>query len=385
MKPLFKYGRAVLSEERGVALVLAIASIVLFCIFFLVVIDIAYLYFVRGQLHNAADASALAGAQFIDKDRGADDQPLADAEAVKYANENFVAGERVGVTPGSDIIYGTWDWQSRTWTANATPVNAIKVVAHRSENMAEEGEFGLVFGGLLANEERPEGIASMAVSSYAIVALPEKVEAPIALCTDSTAMSSDKLPHDFYWSPYPAEANPGTYGIAWTLFDTESQATPTMELIDFFCKQPLGKCPEDPVYLNNGGVNSAARQFRCAFSNPDHDRHRKTFDTTDPTKVLTWKVLTPILETCPPGVQPAPQNILGYAWVTLSDVYADGMSPSHCACNTLFTDHPSIYSTIKLTGKSPNGVRIDSVEYPANVEVNACPNPRHLGITALVE
>lgn len=134
MKLLFKYSRASLSNEKGVALVLATISMVLFLIFFLVFIDVAYLYFVRGQLHNAADASALAGGQFIDKDKSANDQPLADAEAVKFANENFAANERVVVTPGEDITYGIWDWGARTFTTeSASPVNAIKVVAHKTE------------------------------------------------------------------------------------------------------------------------------------------------------------------------------------------------------------------------------------------------------------
>lgn len=383
MRPPLKYIRESCSDEKGIALIFVIASVVFFSVVFLIFVDVAYLYFIRGQLHNAADASVLAGAQFIDKDRGANDQPLADTEAVKYAFENLAAGEKVVVVPATDTSFGTWNWSTRVYTPDAEPVNAMKVIAGRTEDRTD-GEFGLFFGKLLESETNPDGIETLPIRSYAIAAIPEKVEAPIALCTDSTNPGVP-LPHDFYWSPYTAETDPGIYGIAWTLFDTTSQATPSMELIDFFCKQPLGKCPDDPVFLNNGGVNAAARQFRCAFYNPDHDRYHKTFDSMDNTKVLSWNVLTPVLDRCPPGDQPLPQQILGYAWVTLTDVYASGLNHSKCACQDLFTDHPSVYNKIKLTGKSPNGVEIEAINYPANVEVNACPKPRHLGISRLVE
>ncbi|NIT03842.1 pilus assembly protein TadE, partial [Candidatus Saccharibacteria bacterium] len=60
--------------------------------FFLVVaIDFAYIYVVRGQVQNAADAATMAGVVFI-SDPDDTVQTAARNEAIKFAAKNSAAG-----------------------------------------------------------------------------------------------------------------------------------------------------------------------------------------------------------------------------------------------------------------------------------------------------
>src|SRR3972149_8284164 len=85
--------------ESGVAIILLVISLVFFLIFFLIFLDVAYVYYIRGQLHNAADAAALAGAAKLKSGDCTVDQSGAGGaieEAKAFALKNFAAGGEGG-------------------------------------------------------------------------------------------------------------------------------------------------------------------------------------------------------------------------------------------------------------------------------------------------
>lgn len=382
-------------NNRGVAVILVVGVLVFFLIFFLVVgIDFAYIYLARGELQNAADSSCLAGAAkvdpLLDNNAAAYLQTDARREAWKFACENKAAGESVYLVGGlgndcnnppanlnnsnaasGDIVVGHWRESSSTPTESCATgwqeagsgffcrsnggtgllVNAVKVVARRTES-SPGGRVGLIFGGLV-------GWPLMNVSQVAVAANPAQAESPVSVCEDACTADFDPNGTLMYWAPYPSEVDPGQYGVAWTVFDENSQSTPTKELNEYLCGKIFNACNVS-VYADNGSKNSVARQMRCAFYNPLYDSLNKTCadglcDSATDT-VTSWSPIVPVFEPdgCPPGAQPSPYEIVQYARLKILEVYASGGGGTNeCACGA--------YDAPPLTGPTPNALLVNAI------------------------
>jgi Flp pilus assembly protein TadG len=192
--------------DRGIALILITASLAFFIILFLVFLGVSYIYSIRGQLQNAADAGALAGAALIEPGKGPGEQDAARQVAADFALENFAAGERVEVkfdgsdtigdrSQNNDLTVGFWDVNANPDTEDpytpaddpsfaGNPVNAVEVLARRTENR-DDGRFPLFFGDI-------HGFFNMALASRAIAFRPPTPSSPLAFCVDScTAFNAD--------------------------------------------------------------------------------------------------------------------------------------------------------------------------------------------------
>jgi Flp pilus assembly protein TadG len=132
-------------RRRGVALVwMALFLFVLLGIVGLS-LDWGKKYFNLHQLHNAADAAALAGAQFVKFDHAA-----ARRQAIAIAHENDT--DRVSVSlrdnpdndPDGDVVVGWWDKLSRTFTPRTRNPNAVQVLANRTAD-SPDGPVSLNF------------------------------------------------------------------------------------------------------------------------------------------------------------------------------------------------------------------------------------------------
>jgi Flp pilus assembly protein TadG len=135
-------------RRRGVAIVwMAIFLFVLIGIVELS-LDWAKRYFNSHQLHNAADAAALAGAQFVRFDQAA-----ARRQAITIAGQN--AADRVSVTlrdnpdnaADGDVVVGWWDKLNRTFTPTTLNPNAVRVTANRTAG-SPDGPVPLNFGAI---------------------------------------------------------------------------------------------------------------------------------------------------------------------------------------------------------------------------------------------
>lgn len=95
-----------LKSERGAAILIVAAALVALLGFGALVIDVGVLYIHRERLSNAADAAALAGAQFLP-----DEPATALSTAEHYAVQNGIRAEEFTVDIGSDVHSITVDAQ----------------------------------------------------------------------------------------------------------------------------------------------------------------------------------------------------------------------------------------------------------------------------------
>lgn len=120
--------------QRGVVLVIVAVLIVVLIGFVALVVDVGKLYKTRGELQNASDSAALAGASGLDLTAGGIDEARARAHA--YANLHLADRTAVELSDG-DIVFGHWDEDAGTFTplgsdpADPGQVNAVAVITRR--------------------------------------------------------------------------------------------------------------------------------------------------------------------------------------------------------------------------------------------------------------
>lgn len=109
--------------RRGVILVLAVILLVAVMAFVSLTVDVGHMAVVRTQLQGTADAAALAAAQDIPV--GAE---TARASAKSIALLNKAAGDPVTIDD-SDIELGFFDFSAKSFVADPTSANAVRVTA----------------------------------------------------------------------------------------------------------------------------------------------------------------------------------------------------------------------------------------------------------------
>ncbi len=110
--------------KRGSALVLVVLFIFVLFGFAALSLDVANVYREKHRVHMATDAGALAGVAKLG------DSAAAIAEARFITNTNGVTDAEITAGPPGDIQVGLWN--GSTFTANATPFNAVRVPALRT-------------------------------------------------------------------------------------------------------------------------------------------------------------------------------------------------------------------------------------------------------------
>ena len=140
------------ARYRGIALIWTTIVFVVLILIVGVALDMAKVFLVTHQLQNAADAAALAGAQFVKFD-----EVKARQQAIDIAFENYT--DRLPVTlrdnvendPELDIVVGRYLRQSQTFIPATDPNainNAVKVVTRRIEGLGD-GPVPLIFGPII--------------------------------------------------------------------------------------------------------------------------------------------------------------------------------------------------------------------------------------------
>jgi hypothetical protein len=201
-----------LFEQSGIAVVVVALLLMGFIAITALAIDIAHLYVVRNELHNAADAGALAGARCLyDCMAGVQSGSALNLQANQIAwtaaRKNYADGSQVEVnwTSGNsadqDVQRGHWRLSDHTfhivlgnsttpptlWGVTSqqidndlTIVNAVKVVTRR-ENPQAKSYFAKVLGfaGFNVTAE------AVAYIGFAGTLTPFSVDIPIAICQDA--------------------------------------------------------------------------------------------------------------------------------------------------------------------------------------------------------
>jgi Flp pilus assembly protein TadG len=369
-----------MNRRRGSVTILLAAILLAFLLLFLVV----GIYYVRGELQNAADAGALAGVVLVDPTKAATDQADARNEAQKFTGLNKAAGTGVatalnpGNDPNGDIVVGHWDDQTKTFDPNGTPINALKVVARRTRDAANgtvsvgDNPVGMIFGGALVNWP------TMNIKRVAIAALlppplgpfpiclpscslttpfitewgyskqqldndPTKAGDPI-LCTDpnlppgngnsnSTDTPSATPGLDFAFNP---SADQGRPGLAWTNFYTvdcnvnPACNMPTKNEVEpyIFGKRPPDICNKN-ICTTNGNINPLAKDVQDVFN------AKKTPVSLGGQSITGWRITVPIVDNTACGVpnqacpgaqngQANPYYVVSYAEILMTQVTTSG-------------------------------------------------------------
>jgi Flp pilus assembly protein TadG len=327
--------------NRGIALILVTALMFLFFIFISLALDISYVYSVRGQLQNSADAGALAGAMLLEEGNGPTEQDAARDEAKEFAEENFAAGAVVQVErdpdndtlgPDNDITVGFWDVDTSTYlpaddpTFDGKPVNAVQVRT-RMNGDSPGGPVRLVFGRVL---DWPE----MSVASMAIAHRAPGPTTSLSLCTESCLRVNDTLATEgeakLHFKRQRLPKDPDTkkpleeFGIAWTEFSSTSRATefgPDSTIAQLIRGETIYRpvCNET-IYTQEAASAQIMRILEAEFIKQNALSGGNG-----------WEVIVPVLDTCVfgPDYQPTePYPVTYYAIVNITGVDRRATDPS---------------------------------------------------------
>ena len=130
-------------------------------------IDALYLYVLKDRLQTTADVAALAAVQDIE------DQDQAKATAIEYATKNMDTDDHGEVLSLGDVVIGGWDPDTRIFTPNADPANAVRVTTRREQ--VNNNPAGLFFARVLGRDE--VDLSAQATAAFE----PRKVELAMVL------------------------------------------------------------------------------------------------------------------------------------------------------------------------------------------------------------
>lgn len=116
-----------LRDERGSYTLWSLVWFMLYVALGGLTVDVTDAYRNQTMLQATADSAALAAIMSVDK---SGEDPV--AEANFYGAANMDATYNGNVLAASDITFGVWDFDTRTFTAGATPTNAVHVATRRA-------------------------------------------------------------------------------------------------------------------------------------------------------------------------------------------------------------------------------------------------------------
>ncbi len=144
-----------IKDTSGSALTVTALAIAMIMASATIAVDMGYAYVIKSRLQGAADSAAMAGATELP------DETNARARAKAYAALSMPAATHGTVLADADVTVGNWADNTRVFTANGNPVNAVRVITRRSDDNGNP--LGMFFG-------RALGIEDVNISRMAIAA-----------------------------------------------------------------------------------------------------------------------------------------------------------------------------------------------------------------------
>lgn len=331
-------------NNRGQVLVLVAISLVVILGFAALAIDLGYFYHTKNQLQGAADAAALAGAAALP------DETDARTAAVSYAFKNIASGSAVQVssdgsntlTPSNDITVGHWNGG---YTAGGTPINAVQVRARKTDK--DTTGFPRLFGKIFDTTKQN-------INTEAIAARPARASEYLSFCKD---ICSGPLPRELQTGPTVT-----MNGFAWTTLNESVSSANNLKVLLCDVSPFVDNCGKQ-VWSTMGVDNSVLRVLESLMYNPNYERITKDPPTGS---ISGWTIMAPYIDPCPPGAQPDPQTVIGYAYVHITAICSPGggggsvTSVGGPSCTTAYSAPAAACS-----GHSSLVIVIDSVQcYP---------------------
>lgn len=181
-------------NEDGATAVYAVVVLAVLVGFAALAVDVNYLFGVRNELHNAADAGSLAGASMLFNDDGSLNRPAAIGEADRIASVNKTGNQDVSEITSET---GHWSFTNRQFTASTNTtqtdwqersfseldvdpdfINAVRVHTARSDTPS-------FFAKILGFDHFFVSTDAVAYIGFAGTLLPGEIDQPIAICKES--------------------------------------------------------------------------------------------------------------------------------------------------------------------------------------------------------
>ena len=316
-------------KNKGQTIIL-VAGITLgfLLVFAVLAIDFSRMYYVRGQLQNAADSAALAGADMLN-DTSSTIQQAARDEAIIFAAKNSAANSAVVLASvngsntlgaGNDITVGNWNSTTRVYTPNTTPVNAVQVRARRTTD-SPGGTVPFLFPKIIP------GLSNMGVTRVAIATRPPLATSYVALgSTACTSAGSCNYPTFCTLTPpRQLQASPPTLPaneFGWTtLLERPGSASATSDLM---CNNSPGEqiCGSAGIWGIPGAGNSVLQDYESLMFDPNFDKSNKEINALG--IVTGWLVMVPRTTAPDPMSGPDPDPVSGYTFMRIIAVCASG-------------------------------------------------------------
>lgn len=214
------FGERTRPDDRGVASIVVGMSVVLLFGMVALVVDVGQLYQTKSELQNAADAAALAAAEHVN------DPAAAIAAAQQWAQENHEGGGSLVVLP-SDVEFGTWDSTLEVFVPGATPADAVRVTARRTDARGNPVEHA--FAGAIGNPDSDLVASAVAKSKFTIIDFEDSFSAgdtPTTL-SHGTGISGDAIGGTVTIGGYDYTSSKGDGGNDPMIFDATCNFQPT--------------------------------------------------------------------------------------------------------------------------------------------------------------
>ena len=368
-------------EEQGMDTTYVGIIVVVFLVIAALAIDIGYMYVSEDDLQNAAETSALAGAQALSQRIQAqmksnpnrlkdisNDQVQASARnaAIDMVSGQHKAAALIEIannntnrlTTENDVTVGFWNISTHTYVPGGTPVNAIQVRTRRTSESETVGLGSL--GSILAIISGPQ---KFNYTPESIAAFPAQADANFAVCVDACdracaypnvcAIPERKMIRDA-WDARKDPPASDRYAYTSLLHPP----TVTMQLSDHVCLDlpPQAACGKQIFTIRDAG-DDTLRDMASKMYNTNVDKSNKDYDTAG--NVTGWWVIAPVTD-CPPARQEhvfEQHRVIKYALVRISRICVEGASGcqqngtsfkapvSTCGSNSgLYIDHISCIS-----------------------------------------
>ncbi|CAG1012851.1 hypothetical protein ANAEL_04525 [Anaerolineales bacterium] len=351
----------VLRNNRGVAIVYIALMLGVLMAFAGLAVDVGYMYVAKGQLQNAADSAALAGASKLDGSVSTM-QTNARSEAVDFAKANVAATASVAISSdysnslaeANDITVGNWNRNlDPKFSTVRTPINAVQVRARRTG--ATDAGGASIGGQVDLFLSKVFGWPRMGASAEAIAARIPTATAPYFMIGEQACSAS--LPKKLYIGPDTGNPTPTSTGeMAWTSF-LATPTAPGFNVSDLICGKPTPNVEvcNQPLYSTQGTGNSVYQDIEADFYDPYYDAGNKEFLTDSFSNFVTdrqtgdrivtkWTVSAPVTVSNNPGLQGNindPHEIWGYAKIRISRACGSG-GGNPCGGERKYTAPPGV-------------------------------------------
>lgn len=322
-----------LGNQNGVTVVVVAFAMVALIGVAAIAVDLGYLYIVKGELQNAADSGALAGARVLYTDvEPVQVNPGANQAALDLVSANYSEKSPVTVqsierghwsfatkifTPNDSLVLvSLWDVSTAELDVNTDFINAVRVVTTRkvvAGGLPAEPFFAKIFG----IQGTPLAAVAVAYIGFAGTLLPGEVDQPVAICKQGI-LDGDEYTCGVGRMINSGSGNEGHQTGGWTNYTQPCETASASSVRPLVCASGN----PDPITLGQG-MGTTGGQLQTAF-NTMYDCWKAKCDTSgDGIPDIPWPMTLPVIDcpgnntgNCAEAVGAVELNLL---WITQTD------------------------------------------------------------------